>query len=172
MKALLRQAIPWWLLVPVGHEALSIYLLQQAAESDSSDQYGVTALHNSIRNGMSTVNGVRYDAVYRVRPDNMRSLTKSLLEAGADPNAKIQKSHRLGPDGSAFEMTYATPLILSALSSDVELMHLLTEYEADTSLTAKGGGDAPYCRSPGSLYWVLCISGRQSVEQRKEPPCT
>jgi uncharacterized protein len=122
-----------------GHEALSIYLLQQGAESDSSDQYGVTALHNSIRNGMSTVNGVRYDAVYRVRPDNMRSLTKKLLEAGADPNAQIQRSHRLGPDGSAFEMTYATPLILSALSSDVELMHLLTEYEADTSLTAKGG---------------------------------
>jgi ankyrin repeat protein len=122
-----------------GHEALSIYLLQQGANPDSGDQYGVTALHNSIRNGMSTVNGVRYDSVYRVRPENMRSLTKNLLEAGADPNAQIQKSHRLGPDGSAFEMTYATPLMLAALSSDVELMNLLAEYEADPSLVAKGG---------------------------------
>ncbi len=122
-----------------GHEALSIYLLQQGANPDSGDEYGVTALHNSIRNGMSTVNGVRYDSVYRVRPKNMQGLTKSLLEAGADPNAQIQKSHRLGPDGSAFEMTYATPLMLAALSSDVELMNLLAEYEANPSLVAKGG---------------------------------
>jgi ankyrin repeat protein len=122
-----------------GHEALSVYLLEQGANPDSADEYGVTALHNSIRNGMSTVNGVRYDAVYRVRPENMHGLTRSLLEAGADPNVQIQKSHRLGPDGSAFEMTYATPMMLAALSSDVELMNLLAEFEADPGISAKGG---------------------------------
>lgn len=122
-----------------GHEELSVFLLKHGANPDSRDEHGITPLHYSVRNGMSTVNGVRYDAVYRVRPRNMRDLTQSLLQAGADPNVQIQKSHRLGPDGSAFEMTGATPLILAALSADVVTMNLLSEFEADPAIKAKDG---------------------------------
>lgn len=139
-----------------GHEELSIFLLQHGANADSRDEHGITPLHFSVRNGMSTVNGVRYDTVYRVRPENMRDLTHSLLQAGADPNVQIQESHRLGPDGSAFEMTEATPLILAALSADVVTMNLLSEYEADPAIKGSGGV-TPLIAAAQSACTGLCV---------------
>ena len=122
-----------------GHEALSLYLLEQGADYNSKDEYGITPLHYSIRRGMSVVNGIRYDPVYRVRPENMHKLTRTLLQAGADPNAQIVKNNLRGPNASPFKMADATPFMLAAYSVDVPLMHLLAEYEADPGLNAAGG---------------------------------
>lgn len=121
-----------------GHEELALLLLKAGANPNSSDENGITALHHSARNGLSALNGVRYDDAYRVRPPNMLKLTRALLEAGADPNARIKKSQRLGPDGSPFEMTEATPLWLAAISADVKLMTLMAEFEADPKLNGEG----------------------------------
>ena len=122
-----------------GHEALALYLLAAGASPHRADENGITALHHAMRNGLTALNGVRYDPVYRVRPPNMPDLARALLEAGADPNAQIKKSRRLGPDGSPFEMEGATPLMLAAVSADSGMMRLLEDYEADPSITAAGG---------------------------------
>lgn len=121
-----------------GHEQLALLLLKAGADPNSADSDGITALHHAARNGLSALNGVRYDASYRVRPPNMPGLARALLEAGADPNAKIKKNQRLGPDGSPFEMAGATPLLLAAISADVNLMNLMVEFEADPAVYGEG----------------------------------
>ena len=121
-----------------GHEELAILLLKAGADPNSTDKDGITPLHHAARNGLSALNGVRYDASYRVRPPNMLKLARALLEAGADPNAKIQKTQRHGPDGSPFEMAGSTPLLLAAISADVNLMNLMVEFEADPSIAGEG----------------------------------
>lgn len=121
-----------------GHEDLALLLLKAGANPNSADANGITALHHSARNGLSALNGVRYDDSYRVRPPNMLKLARALLEAGADPNARIKKNQRLGPDGSPFEMADATPLWLAAISADVNLMNLMEEFEADPQLNGDG----------------------------------
>jgi len=122
-----------------GHEDLALHLLKMGANPDSADRYGITPLHYAIRSGMAALNGVRYDSVYRVRPVNMDGLASGLLEAGADVNARIQANNRLGPDGSPFNMSGATPYFLATVSADVALMQVLREYGADPKLAADGG---------------------------------
>jgi len=122
-----------------GHEPMSLLLLKMGADPNSADAYGITALHYAVANGLAALNGVRYDPVYRVLPQNMRRLAAALLKSGADPNAQIMRSHRLGPDGSPFNMEGATPYLLAAVSADVELMQLFKTHGADQNIVAKGG---------------------------------
>jgi ankyrin repeat protein len=122
-----------------GHEELALFLMEKGANPNSTDQNGITPLHYAARNGLSALNGVRYDKVYRVRPSNMYNLARALLDAGADPNAQIKKGYRHGPDGSPFEMAGSTPFFLAAVSADYNLMRLLEEYEADPTIVVEGG---------------------------------
>ena len=122
-----------------GHEALALLLLQSGADPESTDKNGISPLHHAVANGLSALNGVRYDPVYRQSPQNMHRLTRALLESGADPNVQIMNNHRRGPDGSPFNMQGATPFLLAAVSADVELMHLLKSHGADQSINASGG---------------------------------
>lgn len=122
-----------------GHEPMALLLLKSGANPNSADKNGITALHYSVANGFAALNGVRYDPVYRVLPNNMRQLASTLLESGANTDAQIVKSHRLGPDGSPFDMQGATPLMLAAISADVDLMRLFVSHGADQNITAKGG---------------------------------
>ena len=122
-----------------GHEELALYLLSRGADPGFADEYGITALHNAVRAGLSALHGVRYDPVYRIQPDNMNKLARALLDAGADPNAQIIRARKLGPDGTPFSMVGATPLMLAAVSADIELMRLMMEYEADPQINSEGG---------------------------------
>lgn len=125
-----------------NHEALSLFLLSAGADATSADGSGITALHHSVGNGLAALNGVRYDPVYRVIPQNNLRLAKALLTAGADVNAAIAKNKRLGPDGSPFDMQGATPFLLAAISADVEMMQLLKSHGADQRKLGKGGTTA------------------------------
>jgi len=122
-----------------GHEPLALLLLDRGADSKSADENGITALHHSVANGLAALNGVRYDPVYRLIPNNMHLLAKALLKSGADPDAQIRKSRRLGPDGSPFNMEGATPFLLASVSADVDLMQLFKAHGADQNIIAKGG---------------------------------
>jgi len=125
-----------------GHESLALYLLERGADPDAVDENGITALHHAVSRGMAALNGVRYDPVYRLLPDNMHALAAALLEAGADPDRQILNAARLGPDGSPFEMEGTTPFLLASISADVRLMRLLRAHGANPTLVAKGGTTA------------------------------
>jgi ankyrin repeat protein len=120
-----------------GHYDLALFLLQMGADPNVSDDTGLTALHHAVGAGLSLLNGVIYDGVYRIQPENNLKLAKTLLDAGADVNAQIRKEHQLGPDGTPFGMTGATPLLLAATSADVEMINLLHEFGADPSISTK-----------------------------------
>ncbi|MDH3533601.1 MAG: ankyrin repeat domain-containing protein [Gammaproteobacteria bacterium] len=127
-----------------GHEDLALYLLAAGADHQSSDENGVTALHHAHQNGLASIHGVTYDPVYRVRPDNLPRLARTLLEAGGDPNAQIRKSYRIGPAirsscESVRDMVGATPFMLAAISADVSTLQLLGEFGADPSLGTSDG---------------------------------
>lgn len=142
-----------------GHEQLSLLLLKMGADPDSADENGITTFHHSVANGLAALNGVRYDPVYRVSPKNMHQLARALLESGANPDAQITKSHRLGPDGSPFNMEGATPFLLAAVSADVELMQLLKVHGADQNIMAKGGTTSLMAAARAACTGVCAFKG-------------
>jgi len=127
-----------------GHEDLALFLLAAGADPASTDENGVTALHYAHLNGLASLHGVTYDAVYRLRPDNMPRLARALLEADADPNVRITKSYRVGPAirsscESVSDMVGATPFMLAAISADVGLLTMLNEFGADPNIGTSDG---------------------------------
>ena len=96
-----------------GHAALAAFLLDQGADPNAANDSGYTALH--------------YAASRRNAPD----LVQSLLEHGADPNARIARYRARG----GVSMIGATPLLLAAQAGNVDTMRALAEAGADTSLT-------------------------------------
>lgn len=148
-----------------GHEELAMFLVQQGADPNAADENGITPLHHAARRGLSALNGVRYDEVYRVRPPNMPALAKALLAAGADPNARIRKSHRLGPDGSPFEMVDTTPYLLAAVSADASLMRVLKEGGADPQIRGKGGITALMAAAQAACTGSCAFQGGNDTNQ-------
>ena len=120
-----------------GHEALSIFLLDQGADPSSPGSNGITALHHAVQRGLATLNGFKYDESYRVLPPNMPKLVKALLTHRADPNARITNFYPLGPDAATQGRAGETAFFLAALSGDAEIMRVLASKGADPRLSAK-----------------------------------
>jgi ankyrin repeat protein len=119
-----------------GHEALSIFLVEQGANPNSPNYRGVTPLHYAVPQGLTTFDGLKYEGVYRPIPPNMPKLVAALLVHGADPNAQITRSAPLGPESpsAGVGMSGQTPLFLAALAGDVEVIQILADNGADPLL--------------------------------------
>lgn len=122
-----------------GHVDLALFLLQMGADPNSVDDTGLSALHHAVGEGLSLMDGVIYDPVYRLQPANSLKLARVLLDAGANINVQVEKSNLRGPDGTPFGMVGVTPLLLAATSADVEMMKLLGKYKADPNINTKDG---------------------------------
>jgi ankyrin repeat protein len=114
-----------------GQEAAALFFLEQGADPNAVDGFGMTALHYAARKGVSALLGIRFDSNYRTQPPNMPELAKALLARGADPNAEVTRGYKLGPDGIPFSMVGATPFFLAAVSADANLMRMLAAAGAD-----------------------------------------
>ena len=124
-----------------GHEALSLFLLENGADPKAANPDGFTALHYAIQKGASHIAAVQLDSLdamaYMFRP-NMVELAKALLARGADPNARIAKAVRLPRSNTPrFGMLGATPFLLAAGSYDAGLMRLLASRGANPQLGTK-----------------------------------
>ena len=116
-----------------GHEDLAIFLLQQGADPNAKDPYGITAIHYAIQKGLTILGAVQYVPVaqYMFRP-NMLRLVKELLAHGANPNARIEKAKKLTLSVSPrASMNGATPFLLASATLDVGLMRELAANGAD-----------------------------------------
>lgn len=122
-----------------GHEQLAIYLLERGADPNIADAFGMTPLHYTAGKGIAMLLGIRFDPSYRVRPPNLPELAKALLARGANPNARVTRGYKLGPDGIPFNMVGATPFFLAAVSADADLMRILVRAGADLKLRSEDG---------------------------------
>lgn len=134
-----------------NHKDFALYLLSQKVDPNVNDRWGFTPLHYSLHSGINIINTSRKsiptDANWH-KP-NMPELVESLLQHGADPNARVV--HGFPPFNTpAYARTTgnampelrqpgATPILLAAASFDVSLMQLLVSHGADPLLTTDEG---------------------------------
>jgi ankyrin repeat protein len=129
-----------------GHEKLALFLLEQGADPNAKDGYGIAPLHYALHEGLLAVSGYQIMATDRfgwLRP-NMPELVKALLARGADPNARIEWdfppydyapiARSNGNNLPQISLVGTTPFMLAAGSGDVASMRVLVEGRADPKL--------------------------------------
>jgi ankyrin repeat protein len=122
-----------------GQETVAIFLLGKGADPNAADAFGITPLHYAAGKGIAMLLGIRFDPSYRVRPPNLPDLAKALLARGANPNARVTRGYKLGPDGIPFNMVGTTPFFLAAVSGDAGLMRILAAAGANPRLPSNDG---------------------------------
>lgn len=139
------------------HLDVAYYLIERGANINASDWYGETPLWAAVDlrdlevPGPTRDNGVDREAAL--------ALIRTLLEKGADPNARIQQVlpvkrwvTRLG-NLSWVDVTGQTPFFRAAYSGDVTTMKLLLEHGADPNL-ATFNGTTPLMAAAG-VNWTV-----------------
>ena len=118
-----------------GHFDLAKLFVDWGADPNLSNTLGLTALYAALDlqwapKGWFPAPGVGQEKVTYL------DLTKSLLEAGANPNARITKKlwFRSFGDHSWVDTAGATPFWRAASSSDVAAMRLLVDHGADPDI--------------------------------------
>ena len=120
-----------------GHEAFALFMLEQGANPNVADSYGVTPMHFAVQEGLGPGNGLQYNPSYRPAPPSMPGLVKALLSRGANPNARITKDY---PGNTFFyraprlSLVGATPFWVAAAAYDANIMRILLEVGADPLL--------------------------------------
>jgi uncharacterized protein len=139
------------------HIAVANYLIERGANVKVSDWYGETPLRAAVDLRNLEVNGSdKNNGIDRVAA---LDLMRTLLEKGADPNARTREKQpehrfitRLG-DLSWVDFTGQTPFLRAALAGDVTAMRLLLEHGADPNI-ATDSGTTPLMAAAG-VNWVF-----------------
>ncbi len=134
-----------------GYETLALFLLEQGANPNLTDGWGLTPLHYAVREGSAAIGMARG----RIPTDeewifpNMPDLLQALLARGADPNARIGKGFppfNYPPFARAdinnmphLRQPGATPFLLAAASGDVAAMQTLVRAGANPLLATQDG---------------------------------
>ena len=129
-----------------GHEKLALFLLEQGADPNAKDGFGIRPLHYALHDGLLAISSHiprPTDRLGWLRP-NQPELFKALLVYGADPNARIE--HDFPPydympisrsgilNLPQITLAGATPFLLATASGDVGLMKTLVESGASPTL--------------------------------------
>jgi ankyrin repeat protein len=136
-----------------GHEKLALFLLDRGANPNSTDGYGISALHYAFHEGLLTLAGAAPAATDYLgwTRTNMPEVVRALLRRGANPNVRIKNNWavldnyflaRSQEDYPQVDMVGATPFLLAAASGDAGLMKLLLEHGGEAKVTTDDGVNA------------------------------
>jgi ankyrin repeat protein len=133
-----------------GHEQMALFLLEQGADVNVKDAWGLAPLHYAVHEGLLVISNFRPSRtdVMGWRRRNMPAVQKELLARGADPDPRMKYSFshlndpflaRSGEEAPQVDPVGATPLMMAAISSDIESIQILLDGGADPTLTTVGG---------------------------------
>jgi uncharacterized protein len=134
-----------------GHEDMARFLLDNGANPNVKDGWGITPLHYALHKGVLVINTFKPSRTDKFgwERTNMPNMVRALLEKGADTEAKIEYSlpyhndaffSRSMEDPPQIDPVGATPLLMAAVSGDLESMKILLEHGADKNAMTIGGG--------------------------------
>ena len=134
-----------------GYEPVALFLLEKGADPNVADVWGFAPLHYALADGITAI-GMSRKSIPTDRywfHSNMPELVKSLLEQGANPDARVGKglppfnypafARTTGNSMPQIRQPGATPFLLAAASFDARLMRLLHSHGADPLLTTDEG---------------------------------
>ena len=124
-----------------GHYTVGKYLLDHGADPNVRNLDGLTPIYAAVNMRYAPVSWAPNPPTEQEKVDSL-DLIRALLEAGADPNARVRRKLWFSPtshDRGWVDHAGATPFWRAAMSSDVEAMRVLVAGGADPNLTTEAG---------------------------------
>ncbi|NIP57649.1 MAG: hypothetical protein GWM92_05525 [Gemmatimonadetes bacterium] len=135
-----------------GHFDLARLLLERGADPTLASEAGATPLFAALNLQWAPESEYPQPQAHKQQRTTYLELMRALLEAGADPNARLTKHLwylSYNRDYLSVNLTGATPFWRAAYATDVEAMKLLMEYGADPSIPTKRVPERRYRRGGG-----------------------
>ncbi len=152
-----------------GYQDFALLLLENGADPNIKDGWGIRPLHYAVHEGVLIMNGYAHTSTDHLGWErrNMPELVEALIDAGADPEARIESSFsfldhkfiRGNEDPPQIDIIGATPLLLAAASGDTTSMRILVE---------KGQADKKAKTDSGATLFMLATGAGAEMGVRDE----